>query len=138
MYGMFSGASSFNADISGWNVANVEEMDYMFWKATAFSGNLDTWTVNPAVSQHRMFSTATPVVVDPRLEPQLPFGGGGDEIRGSTRVVVGADNPMALARKRAATKQGQRRTSLAGALEGDGGGGVAILVVEGKDDDDDC
>ena len=86
MYGMFSCATSFNASLTTWNVSRVEEMDYMFWKAASFIGNLSGWRVNPVVLQHRMFSDATPVVVDPMLEPRIALGGEGVLGRGAVRV----------------------------------------------------
>ena len=37
MKGMFSGATSFNADISRWNVSNVTNMEGMFNNASSFN-----------------------------------------------------------------------------------------------------
>ena len=43
---MFQGASSFNQDISGWNVSNVVIMTKMFLKASVFNQDLSSWNVS--------------------------------------------------------------------------------------------
>jgi surface protein len=43
---VFSKASSFNGDLSNWNVSNVTNMYAMFNEATAFSGDLSNWDVS--------------------------------------------------------------------------------------------
>ncbi len=45
MRSMFSTASSFNADIIGWNVSQVRYMSFMFSDATAFDHNLGQWFI---------------------------------------------------------------------------------------------
>jgi surface protein len=40
---MFNGASSFNSDISNWNVSSVKEMGQMFFYASSFNQNLCPW-----------------------------------------------------------------------------------------------
>ena len=42
---MFSGATSFNSDLSGWNVSAVNNMDDMFSGATSFEQNLGPWYI---------------------------------------------------------------------------------------------
>ena len=37
---MFLGATSFNQDISNWDVGRVENMDYMFSGATSFNQDI--------------------------------------------------------------------------------------------------
>ena len=42
---MFRGATSFNSDLSKWNVGNVKDMSYMFDGATSFNSDLSKWNV---------------------------------------------------------------------------------------------
>ena len=46
---MFEGTTSFNQDISNWNVSNVLYMQYMFHYASAFNQDLSQWCV-PLIS----------------------------------------------------------------------------------------
>ena len=41
---MFSGATSFNQNISGWDVSSVANMDSIFERAASFNQNLTSWT----------------------------------------------------------------------------------------------
>ena len=43
MSNMFEGASSFNEDLSLWNITSVTSMFDMFWGATSFNQNLCAW-----------------------------------------------------------------------------------------------
>jgi surface protein len=43
---MFNGATSFNGDISGWDVSGVTNMNDMFYNATAFNRDLSGWCVS--------------------------------------------------------------------------------------------
>ena len=46
MSSMFYGSSSFNGDISAWDVSGVTNMYEMFHNATSFNGNISTWNVS--------------------------------------------------------------------------------------------
>ena len=56
---MFSVASSFNGDISGWNVSAVTNMDKMFLGASAFNGDISSWNVSAVTNMNGMFDGAT-------------------------------------------------------------------------------
>ena len=44
MYSTFSGATSFNGNLSGWNTSKVESMGDIFVNAFSFTGiGLETW-----------------------------------------------------------------------------------------------
>ncbi|MDO6435938.1 BspA family leucine-rich repeat surface protein [Cyclobacterium sp. 1_MG-2023] len=58
MNGMFSGATSFNGDISAWDVSNVTEMYGMFFEATSFNGDLSSWDVSSVTDMNGMFNGA--------------------------------------------------------------------------------
>ena len=59
MSGMFSGATSFDGDISSWAVLSVEDMNSMFDGAASFDRPLDSWDVSKVTSMNSMFSGAT-------------------------------------------------------------------------------
>ena len=52
--------SSFNGDISNWDVSNVEDMDRIFaWsKFTAKNGDLSKWDVSNVEDMHGMFANS--------------------------------------------------------------------------------
>ena len=59
MVNMLWGATSFNGDISSWNVSNVANMNSMFTSATSFNGNISSWDVSGVASMNSMFASAT-------------------------------------------------------------------------------
>jgi len=59
MYGMFSGATVFNQDLSKWDVSKVTNMPQMFYQATAFNQDLSKWDVSKVTSMRYMFERAT-------------------------------------------------------------------------------
>ena len=59
MTGMFASSSSFDGDLSGWNVSSVTDMSSMFLGATSFDGDLSGWNVSSVTDMGRMFSGAT-------------------------------------------------------------------------------
>ena len=53
------GASSFNGDISDWDVSNATNMDAMFRKASSFNRDISKWDVSSANYMDYMFASAT-------------------------------------------------------------------------------
>ena len=56
---MFSGATSFNQDLSGWNTGLATNMSYMFNGASAMNGGLDGWDTSKVTNMDHMFYGAS-------------------------------------------------------------------------------
>ena len=59
MSSMFFTASSFNGDISGWDVSYVTDMSYMFFTASSFNHTLNGWDVSFVTDMYGMFWSAS-------------------------------------------------------------------------------
>ncbi|RLA08329.1 MAG: hypothetical protein DRQ51_02545, partial [Gammaproteobacteria bacterium] len=55
MAAMFKNASSFNQDISGWNVSNVNDMSELFSDASSFNKPLNAWTTSAVTDMSNIF-----------------------------------------------------------------------------------
>ncbi len=55
---MFSGALAFNQNISGWDVGNVTNISHMFRNAVAFNQAIGSWDVKNVEFMNRMFEGA--------------------------------------------------------------------------------
>ncbi len=56
---MFTFASIFNGNLSGWNVSKVTDMSYMFAIASIFNQDISNWDVSSVTNMANMFSNAT-------------------------------------------------------------------------------
>ena len=55
---MFTKATFFNGNLSGWDVSSVTDMSYMFWEARALNGNISSWNVSSVTDMGNMFHGA--------------------------------------------------------------------------------
>ena len=55
---MFTSATSFNGDISEWDVLRVTDMNHMFSTAASFNSDLSKWDVSRVTDLNSMFSAA--------------------------------------------------------------------------------
>jgi surface protein len=57
--GIFRGATSFNYNISGWNVSNILSFELLFEGATSFNQPIGSWDTSSVTNMNSMFSGAT-------------------------------------------------------------------------------
>lgn len=55
---LFANMSTFNGNISEWDVSNVRDMRFMFYKAELFNGDLSRWNTSNVRSMKGMFALA--------------------------------------------------------------------------------
>jgi len=58
-YNMFDGATSFDGDLSNWDVSTFQDVSSMFRNASSFNGNIQNWDVSNITDMNAMFSGAT-------------------------------------------------------------------------------
>ncbi|MDY0347524.1 MAG: BspA family leucine-rich repeat surface protein [Tenuifilaceae bacterium] len=56
---MFSGCTSFNQDISGWEVSNVVSMELMFSDCASFNQDISSWSIGSVTTMDGMFTNTT-------------------------------------------------------------------------------
>ncbi len=59
MQSMFYQATSFNSNINSWDVSGITNMGYMFYGASNFNQSLNNWNVSSVTNMNSMFSGAT-------------------------------------------------------------------------------
>jgi len=59
MYFVFGYCSAFNQDIGGWDISNVTDMRYMFYHASAFDQDISGWDTGNVTNMYAMFYYAS-------------------------------------------------------------------------------
>merc|ERR1712211_71147 len=69
---MFAGATSFNADLSSWDVSHVTDLSGMFLFASSFNGDLHSWHISEAAN-----TAGGPACPTCHYDPMTMVGGAG-------------------------------------------------------------
>ena len=72
MEALFTYASSFNGDLSAWDVYGVTNMQVMFGYASSFNGDIRSWDVSSEAAHDYMFSGTTSFNNDDRPLTDFP------------------------------------------------------------------
>jgi len=64
MTSMFQGATSFNSDLSSWDISGFKIMSSMFLNATSFNSDISDWDVSGVINMSSMFFYATSFTSD--------------------------------------------------------------------------
>jgi len=59
MQNMFQGATTFNEDISSWDISNVNNFAFFFYKATTFNQDISAWDMSNYTNMNNIFNGAT-------------------------------------------------------------------------------
>ena len=59
MASVFNGATSFNRDLSSWDVSSVTNMGFMFSGASSFNQNISEWDTRDATNMKKSSIVAT-------------------------------------------------------------------------------
>ena len=76
MTALFKNCSSFNEDITSWDVSNVAKMDDMFYGADIFSYKLDNWNMNNVKTKKNMMNPKPkPIIVNQNTHNEVHNNG---------------------------------------------------------------
>ena len=60
--------TNFNGDISSWDVSNIRDMRYMFYKCKAFNQDISGWDVSNVIDNDRMFKDCS---IEEKYKPKF-------------------------------------------------------------------